>query len=138
MTTERSQDDIERLVADRAAAFEKGWTERAVATERSRDQRTRRTNLQFWFLFAFLLVSFVLLAYRTEVTAQNLRVGLYSACEARVNQAHQYNAGRESLIQSVIHNPERPVPPEQQEQVIKQLRDGLLLPTEDCGPNPDA
>jgi len=69
MTTERSPDDIERLVADRAAAFEKGWTERAVATERSRDQRTRRTNLQFWFLFAFLLVSFVLLAYRTEVTA---------------------------------------------------------------------
>ena len=138
MTTERSQDDIERLVADRAAAFEKGWTERAVATERSRDQRTRRTNLQFWFLFAFLLVSFVLLAYRTEVTAQNLRVGLYSACQARVNQAHQYNAGRESLIQAVIHNPERPVPPEQQEQVVKQLRDGLLLPTEDCGTNPDA
>ena len=138
MTTERSQDDIERLVADRAAAFEKGWTERAVATEQSRDRRTRRTNLQFWFLFAFLLVSFVLLAYRTEVTAQSLRVGLYSACEARVNQTHQYNAGRESLIQAVIHNPDRPVPPEQQEQVVKQLRDGLLLPTEDCGPDPDA
>jgi len=67
-----------------------------------------------------------------------LRVGLYSACQARVNQAHQYNAGRESLIQAVIHNPERPVPPEQQEQVVKQLRDGLLLPTEDCGNNPDA
>lgn len=131
-------EDIDRLMTSRAAAFEQGWTLRAEEIDRQRRRRFTRTTLQFWFLFAFLLVSFVLLAYRTEVTARDLRTGLYEACQSRVHQAEQYNEGREALIQLVVHNPEKPIPPEKLDQTLKQLRDGLLLPVEDCGADPNA
>jgi hypothetical protein len=125
-------DDLTR----RAAEFERAWTERAAAAERLRARRARRAQRQFWFLFFFLFASFILLAWRTESNSYEIRVGFWQECSERQGRIVKSNEGREALIKAVITNPERPVPTEKQAAVIQQLRDGLLLPLEDCGPNP--
>lgn len=129
---------IDAVLTERAEAFERDRAARAVALERRRMRRIRRTNAQFWFLFVLVFASFILLAYRTEVAAGELRTGLYTACQSRVEQAQQYNQGREALINAVLTNPERPVPEERKAEVVRQLEEGLLLPLEDCGPDPNA
>lgn len=136
MTDETDWSHVDAVLTERAEAFEQARIARAQELDRQRTRRTTRTTRQFWFLFAVVFASFVLLAYRTEMNQRDLRNGFYGACLARVTQAQHFNEGREALIQAVIHNPDRPVPPEQQGPIVKQLRDGLLLPVEDCGPNP--
>lgn len=137
MTTSGPVDSSVADLERRAAEFETAWLARAVAMDQARDKRNRRVQHQFWFLFAFLLVAFLLLAYRTETTAQALRVGFWQECTDRQERIMHSNQGRETLIKVVITNPERPVPPERVDAVRRQLEDGLLLPLEDCGPHPD-
>lgn len=123
-------------LTQRAAAFERDWLTRATELDRQRDRRNRRVQRQFWFLFAFLLAAFILLAYRTETNASEIRIGFWQECVDRQNRILQSNDGREAFIRIVITNPDRPVPPERVEAVTEQLRQALLLPQEDCGPDP--
>jgi hypothetical protein len=132
MVDEATPDELTR----RADEFERAWTERAAAAERLRARRARRTQRQFWFLFVFLFASFILLAWRTETNTYEIRVGFWQECTDRQVRIVKSNEGREALIAAVVGNPERPVPADKVDAVVQQLRDGLLLPTEDCGPNP--
>lgn len=132
-TESESPDELTR----RAAEFEQAWTERSADTERRRDRRNRRTQRQFWFLFVFLFASFILLAWRTESNSQDLRVGFYKECVSRQERIAQSNEGREALIKVVLTNPDRPIPTDRIAAVEAQLRGGLLLPQEDCGPDPN-
>lgn len=119
-----------------AELFEAAWQKRAQTIEDDRDRRNRRIQRQFWFLFAFLFAAFILLAYRTETNSQEIRVGFYRECADRQVRIIKSNEGREALITIIVNNPKNPVPPEQVSSVVQQLRDGLLLPVEDCGPDP--
>jgi len=101
-----------------------------------RDRRARRTDKQLGFLFLLTIVAFLVLAYRVESNDDKLAHGLYSACVARVATANQYNIGRESLVQQAITGPTAPKDPAAKATLAKQLRDGLLLPVEDCGSPP--
>lgn len=134
--TEPATDTPDELTR-RAAEFEAAWQIRAAEMEDRRERRFRRTQRQFWFLFAFLLFAFVLLAYRTESNSHDIRIGFWQECVDRQERIVQSNKGREALIQLVIANPERPVPLEQVPTVLNQLREGMLLPLEDCGVDPD-
>jgi hypothetical protein len=99
----------------------------------------KRISKQFWFLFVLFTAAFVLLAWRTENNDQAIAQGLHDACMTRAATAVQYNEGREALITLLITAP-RPTQrtPAEIEVIIEQLRDGLLLPIEDCGPSPSA
>lgn len=137
MTDTPTEPHAADALARRAEEFERAWLARAVAMDQARDKRNRRVQHQFWFLFAFLLVAFLVLAYRTETTAQDLRVGFWQECQDRQVRIVQSNKGRETLINVVITNPEKPVPADRVAAVRQQLEDGLLLPLEDCGPSPE-
>lgn len=136
MTDTPTNTEPGQVLAEQAAKFEAAWLARAKAMDEARDKRNRRVQHQFWFLFLFLLVAFLLLAYRTETTAQALRVGFWQECTDRQERIVQSNQGREALIKVVLTNPERPVPEDRVAAVRQQLEDGLLLPLEDCGPSP--
>lgn len=101
-----------------------------------RERRARRTDKQLGFLFLLTVVAFLVLAYRVESNDDRLSSGLYSACAARVATANQYNIGRESLVQQAITAPTAPTDPVARAQLAQQLRNGLLLPIEDCGSPP--
>jgi hypothetical protein len=124
--------EIEQLLSEKAAAFERDRVKRWTEYEQDRNRRTRRVTLQFWFLFVVLFAAFGLLAYRTEVNANDLRTYITTACEGRQERIEAFNNGREIFIHLILNDPRNPVPPEQQELVANQLRQGLLLPTEDC------
>lgn len=101
-----------------------------------RERRARRTDRQLGFLFLLTIVLFFVLAFRVEINDDKLGRGFYNACMARVATANQYNIGREALVQMVITAPDAPTDPSQLAAMAKQLRDGLLLPIEDCGTAP--
>lgn len=103
-----------------------------------RNRRMRRTDKQLAFVYGLLFVAFFILAYKSQSTNARIQEGLYDACRSRVNTAEQYNIGRESLVQMVITGPNAPKDPAQVAALTKQLREGLLLPIEDCGPDPRA
>ena len=127
---------LDAHLTQRAEAFERDWTARAAEMERRRARRHRRATRQFWFLFVLLFASFILLAYRTETTADALREGLHDSCQARVAQEQTANESREELVRLVVEAPDSSVPADQQQQTIERLLNGLLLPVEDCGPDP--
>lgn len=116
--------------------FEVAWQERSRTLEDARDRRNRRTQRQFWFLFVCLFAFFALLAYRTESNTRDIREGFYQECADRQVRIIKSNEGREALITVIVNDPKNPVPPEQVAAVVAQLRDGLLLPLENCGPDP--
>lgn len=101
-----------------------------------RQRRARRTDRQQWFLFALIVGAFALLAYRSQNTDAKIQQGLYDACESRVTTAQQYNIGRETLVHLAISGPNAPKDPAQIAALTQQLRDGLLLPVENCGEPP--
>lgn len=102
----------------------------------ARNRRMRRTDRQLAFLYALLVLAFALLAYRSMNTDNKIQSGLYDACLARVQTTQQFNANREALVQFVLSAPNTPKDPDKQAAFAKQLRDGLLLPIEDCGAPP--
>lgn len=103
-----------------------------------RNRRLGRTDKQLAFLYGLLFVAFFLLAYRSQKIDSKIQEGLYDACQSRATTAEQYNVGREALVQLTINAPTAPKDPAEQAALAKQLRDGLLLPIEDCGPDPRA
>lgn len=129
---------IERIFAEKYTAFERDRALRQAAMEEARSKRTRRINRQFWFLFVVLFASFVLLGYRTEVTASALRTYIHQACENRNARVDAFNQGRAVLIKVIMDDPQGNIPPDQRAAVQKRLEDGLLLPTEDCDKDPAA
>src|SRR5690349_10895411 len=113
MTQPPAEQDLDQLLAQQAAEFERDWKRWAEELEHRRDRRGRRTQRQFWFLFVFLFASFILLAYRTEQTASDLRTYIFAACVTRAERNASYNEGREVLIGLIVNDPKNPVPPEQ-------------------------
>jgi hypothetical protein len=129
-------DEFERLLIERADAFEAARVQRAADLDAERRRRARRTNRQFWFLFVLLTFAFMLLAYRTEANSTALENGFYDACIARQDRQIQANVGRETMVQLAANGPNAPTDPVQKTLLIQQLRDALLLPVEDCGQDP--
>lgn len=109
-----------------------------------REKKGRRRDLQLFFCFFLIVVVGVVVTLKVQGIAQGLRdndanlaKGLYTACIQRANTAQQYNVGREALVQLAISGPNAPKDPAARATMAKQLRDGLLLPVEDCGPRPN-
>ena len=73
--------------------------------------------------------------YRTETNDTNLRNGLYDACVARAAAITSSNEVRLVFIDTVASS-QAGRTPEEKQAIIKQLRDGLLLPIETCGEDP--
>lgn len=107
------------------------------------EARAKTVNRRFLFLFAAIVLIFGLLAYRTEVNANELekqqqatRQAFYDACLVRVDRQEQANVGREAMVTLASHGPNAPTDPAKLAVLVKQLRDALLLPIEDCGDPP--
>lgn len=126
-------EQIEELRRLRAVDTEEIRKLHNTQIEIDRRRRARVVDRQFWFLFIGGVAAFLVLAYRTETNAAAIKDGLHDACEARVATATQYNVGREALVQLAVNGPNAPKDPAQKAVMVKQLRDGLLLPIEDCG-----
>jgi hypothetical protein len=124
---------IDEELTRKAAEFEDARVKRQAVHDAERARRSRRVQLQFWFLFGFLVVAIFLLAYRTELNSRALHDAQRDGCERRAEQAEQANSGRTTLINLVMASPtNQALSPEQQQAVLKQLQDGLILPVEDC------
>jgi hypothetical protein len=124
---------IDEELTRKATEFEDARVKRQAVADARRDRRNRRVQLQFWFLFAFLVVMVALLAYRTELNAQALQEAQLSGCERRVEQAKAANAGRITLINLTLATPtNQNLSPGQKDVLLKQLQEGLILPIEDC------
>lgn len=145
--------DPARAEAEIAAVVLGAATEHTITTEddlymyRSeyyqRQRRARRVDMLLGFLFAFMVLCFFLLAWRTESNDQaskrtniNLVNGLYNACLQRAAISEQNNIRRESFIQLVMNGPTAPKDPKERVKTVEQLRGALLLPVEDCGEPP--
>lgn len=139
-----TEDRVHQIVDGQATSFERDRLARATDLETMRARKNTRVQRQFWFLFVFMFTCFVMLAFRTELNSKTIeetvtanKVAVYTACTVRVEQAMSFNIGRETLIRLVIDAPTAtPVGEEAKADTIKRLRDGLLLPLEDCGPPP--
>ena len=129
-------ESIEEDRLSRAGDMEIARIGRAADIEADRLGRAGNIRKQMWFLFALVLVAFVVLALRTQQTNQSTQMGLYMACEKRASLAADYNKGREGLVQWILTNPASQRTPEQRLEIARQLRDGLLLPVEECGVAP--
>lgn len=136
-----SAEQVESAIEEHASAFEADRYRRAKELAAERDRKNRRLWKALAFLYALMVLAFVVLAYRTEVNnnqnkenGHQIEQGLYTACLARQAAAISFNRGRETLIQLVLTNPART--PESKALAAQQLRDGLLLPIEDCGADP--
>lgn len=128
---------IESIRVDTAAQLEVDRKLHNARIEAKLQERTKVVNRRFWFLFVALTLAFMLMAYRSENNATAISTGLHEACLTRVETATQYNKGREALVQLSINSPRTPPRTEAEKAaLVKQLRDGLLLPIEDCGPPP--
>lgn len=124
---------IDQELTRKATEFEDARVKRQALADAERARRNRRVQLQFWFLFGFLVIAFMVLAYRTELNARALHDAQREGCERRAEQAEQANSGRATLINLVMSSPSnQALTPEQQQAVLKQLQDGLILPVEDC------
>ena len=122
---------------DLAAALEADNARHNAHLEERLREQFRRINRRLAFLFSLLLVAFLLLAYRSEVNGRTVADGLYEACANRVATATTYNQGREALITLVVNTPvDPPRTDAQKTDLAQRLREGLLLPIEDCGPRP--
>lgn len=138
-----SADELALAIDQQSTAFERERARRAKAAESKQVKRERRRDRQFWFLLIALTVFSVLLAYRTETNNNLLREQaaatderFYQACQLRVERQTDGNERRELFIQKIV---EAAVPPKTEPEkavLIAQLRDGLLLPVEDCGEPP--
>lgn len=136
VVTERSlAASIEELRVAQSAAEADIRRLHNASVESDRVRRARVIDRQFWFLFAFGVIIFALLAYRTETNSTEIRNGLHLACQARVSLVIQANVGREALVQLALSGPNAPTDPTLREQMAAQLRAGLLLPVETCDPN---
>jgi|SRR6478752_2979843 len=124
---------IDQEMTRKATEFEDARVKRQAVADAERSRRSRQVQLQFWFLFGFLVVAFLVLAYRTEMNASALHDAQRDGCERRAAQAEQANSGRSTLINLVMAAPaNQALSAEQQAAVLKQLQDGLILPVEDC------
>lgn len=104
-----------------------------------RHAQVRRADKRLLVLYVLLVVAFVLLAYRTQVNDQNLRNGLYVACQARQTAANNGNTLRDVFTEALRTAPRSPTDartPEQQAALLQQLKEVLTLPVEDCGLDP--
>jgi hypothetical protein len=124
---------IDEELTRKAAEFEGARVQRQAIADAERARRNRRVQLQFWFLFGFLVVAIGVLAYRTEVNDQNLRQAQLEGCERRAQQAEVANEGRTTLINLVIATPtNQNLSVEEKAITLKRLQEGLILPIEDC------
>lgn len=123
-------DDIDP-VKDHDARLE--YLERAEYE--ARHAEVRRGDKRLLILYLVLAACFILLAYRTEANDTNLREGLYDACRARAVSFENSNQLRLVFIDTVTSS-QSGRPPEEKAVIIKQLRDGLLIPVESCGEDP--
>lgn len=118
----------DNVEADRVVIAEDIEAERVV--------RASTIRKQMWFLFGFVILLSLSLGYRNETVSNEIEQTSYNSCMARATLAKDYNAGRESLIQWILTNPSSTRTPEQRDDIARQLRDGLLLPVENCGERP--
>lgn len=112
--------------------------ERLDAVEADGTHWVKRFTWQFWFLFVATALAFFLLAWRTENNDRAISEGLHDACVQRATTAVKYNEGREALITLLTTSPRASQrTPAEIEVLAGQLREGLLLPIEDCGEVPN-
>jgi len=111
-----------------------------IELEKRLKEQARRISQRFLVVFTTFILITALLAYRTEINANELRktqveaaAERYNACLVRVDRQVFANVGRETLVQLAAGRQADPV---LKAQAIQQLRDGLLLPIENCGEPP--
>jgi hypothetical protein len=132
-------DEVEITREEMAAILEADRKRHNLRMEERLKERTRVINRRFGFLFGAMFLIFGLLAYRSEVNTRqsdantrDIVVGFRVACEKRAAAAEQYNNGREALVQLFATAPFIDQTSATKAIIIKQLRDGLLLPVEQC------
>lgn len=118
-------------------------SEQSERITRGAARAVKATNRRFLVLFLSMAAVFGLLAWRTEVNADELEAqqnsmeqAFYAACLARVDRQILANQSREATVQLAVSGPTAPTDPAEKARMIQQLRDALLLPVEDCGPGP--
>ena len=121
--------------AEDLAAYRREYYDRA--------KKAKRADRQLLFLFFLMVIATSALAIRLEQNDTGLRdnnaklnLGLYTACVQRANAQQAANLSREGLVQLALSGPNSPKDPVQRSLLAKQLRDGLRVPVEDCGPPP--
>lgn len=117
---------------DDLAAFREMYYERHARLQQIQ-QRGIRRDRQLAFVFALLVLSVVILAYRTESTDAKIRDGFYDACVARNDQSVAINQVRQVFINRIAAGPSGQNADGQI--AIAQLQ-SFLQPLEDCGSNP--
>lgn len=124
---------IDTELQKQATEWEIAHTERQAVIDKERARKSRRVQIQFWFLFGFLVAAFLLLAYRTEMNAQALQDAQAVGCDRRAATAVTFNEGRTALINLVANTPSSTsLTAQEKAQMIQTLKDGLILPVEDC------
>jgi hypothetical protein len=118
---------------------------RAANLESARVRRAERVSHQMVFLFVLLLVAFVVVAYRSETNAADLRhanvtatAKAYSDCLIRVERVKAINPGRAALTELLLTlvASDQSLSPQQRADAATTLHDGLLVPIENCGKAP--
>ncbi len=87
------------------------------------------------FIFAFVVVSWLLMAYRVEVQDNNLARYQYEQCQARKANVARTNIYYEGLIRIEQRNPFRQTSPQTIADRIALFRAAKLTPPE-CGERP--
>ena len=96
-------------------------------------KREKTVDRRLLALFLILTIAFIFQSWRTELNANAIRDGLYTACLARQQSTIKDNEGAEFLIQLTVKAPRDPAwTPEEVVMYTDQLRKGLLQTVETC------
>lgn len=108
------------------------------------DHRDSKLQKQFWFLFALMFVAFLLLAYRSETNASDIRdgnhaieQGLYDTCVSTAERSTAYNPGRIALAGLLVKLVnDSALLPADKASAADVLNQGLVLKPANCGEAP--
>lgn len=138
-----SAEDVAAAINEHADAFELERQRRAKESRVIQAKKSRRAERQFRFLFAFFVVVALFYAYRIETNYRLVKEQahitdqrFYAACQVRVQRQVIANDKREEFIKAIVAAAVPPKTPPEAATLTQQLRDGLLLPVEECGDPP--
>lgn len=98
----------------------------------------RRIRIQMVFLAVALLVITLVLAFRAEANARDIRVGLWESCQAGADRTTAINPGRAALGNVLEHLIDADVTLSAAEKDAAKtvIQAGLMVPPVSCGLRP--
>lgn len=98
----------------------------------------RRIRIQMIFLAIALFGFTLLLAFRSEANARDIRTGLYESCLTTAARSDAINPGRAALANLLINLVEQDVTlsPADKAAADATIKGGLLVPPINCGLRP--